>query len=181
MSDTALMLVDIQRDYFPGGQFPLPEMEAAGNKAAEVLDSFRKRRLPVWHIQHIDLDASATFFLPESEGCRIHSCVAAHKDEPTIVKHFPNSFRETSLEKDLRAAGIKKLVFCGAMSNICIDASVRAAFDLGFECTVIHDACAASEMEFSAAKLSSQQVHSAFMGSLSWGFAQVVDSAAYLG
>lgn len=180
MTETALILVDIQRDYFEGGSFPLPDMQRAAENAAKLLTSFRKKNSPLWHIQHVELDPAGTFFRPASEGAQIHSSVAPRSPEPCITKHFPNSFRETILEKDLRARGIGKLIFCGAMSNMCIDASVRAAFDLGFECTVIHDACAASDMGFDGQVLAAAQVHAAFMGSLASAYAQVLDCAAYL-
>ena len=178
MDNSALILIDIQRDYFADGAFPLPTMQDAAENAVKVLTNFRKQKLPIWHIQHIEHDPSGSFFLPDSEGAKIHQSVLPIDGERLIVKHYPNSFRDTALLKELHIRGIHKIIFCGAMSNMCVDATVRAAFDFGFECTVVHDACAASEMEFNGKHLGSEDVQAAFMGSLGSAYAQVIDCAA---
>lgn len=180
MSKNAVIVIDLQRDYYPGGAFPLSGIELATQRTAEVLQSARRNNSPIWHVRHIELDPAATFFKADSPGIEIHDSVKPLQRETLITKHFPNCFRDTPLEQQLRDNGITTLVFCGAMSNMCIDASVRAAFDLGFECIVIHDACAASDMEFNGTALDAQQVHTAFMGALASAYAQVTDSASFI-
>jgi nicotinamidase-related amidase len=177
MGKTALILVDIQRDYFPGGGYPLPGMEVAAVRAAKVLEHFRISGLPLWHIRHVELDPEGDFFLPDTEGAEFHGDVAPIAGEKVITKHFANAFRDTALEKELRAAHVSRIVFAGAMSNMCIDASVRAAWDLGFECIVIHDACAASDLEFNDKSVTAPEVQAAFMGALASAYASVVSSA----
>src|SRR5262245_31704034 len=130
----ALLIVDIQNDYFPGGRMELEGSEAASLRAGELLAAFRERRLPVVHVQHVSLRPTATFFLPDTEGVKIHASVAPVGDETVIQKHFPNGFRETRLLEHLRQAGIQELVIAGMMTHMCIDATTRAAADLGFPC-----------------------------------------------
>ena len=67
-----------------------------------------------------------------------------------MVKHFPNSFRGTELAGLLRGLGTGRLVLAGMMTHMCVDATARAAFDLGFACTVAADACAAPAQTFGA-------------------------------
>ena len=93
--------------------------------------------------------------------------------EPVITKRFPNSFRETGLEERLRDDGVEELVICGMMSHICVDATVRAAFDLGFSCIVIHDACATRDLTFDRLTVPAAQVHASFMAALGAVYAQV--------
>ena len=85
---------------------------------------------------------------PGTEGVEIHESVAPLDGETVISKEHPNSFRDTVLEDELRKAGVDELVVCGMMTSMCVDATVRAAVDLGFDTTVAHDACATCELDF---------------------------------
>ena len=144
----ALLIIDIQRDYFPGGAYPLVEPEAAAGAARSVLDAFRDAGEPVVHLKHVWDEPEATFMRPGTEGVEIHALVGPAEGEPVIEKAAPNGFVDTGLEERLRAAGIESLVVAGMMSSMCVDATVRAGADLGFGMTVIHDGCAAPDLEF---------------------------------
>jgi nicotinamidase-related amidase len=174
MDKTALILVDIQNDYFPGGKMTLEGIEAAGINAARLLGRFREKELPVFHIRHLSIRPGATFFLPDTPGSEIHSSVAPMADESVIVKHFPNSFRETPLLDHLKKAGVTSVVVCGAMSHMCIDATVRAACDLDFQCWVAQDACATRSLAFGQETVPAVKVHAAFMAALSAAYAKVL-------
>lgn len=171
---TGLILVDIQNDYFPGGRMELAGMREAGLKAAQLLAVFRQRKWPTVHIQHISAQKGAAFFLPDTSGVTLHECIAPQAGELVIRKHYPNSFRETALLQELEKQDVKKLIICGAMSHMCIDATVRAAFDFGFNCTVIEDACATRDLEFGGQTIAARQVHGAFMAALGAAYANVL-------
>jgi nicotinamidase-related amidase len=171
---TGLILVDIQNDYFAGGRMELAGMDAAGEKAGELLTFFRDIRWPTFHIQHISNYESATFFLPDTKGAKIHSAVKPRPDESVIQKHYPNSFRETALLDGLKNDGVESVVICGAMSHMCIDATTRAAADFGFGCTVVHDACATRNLDFGGKKILAQDVHASFMAALGSAYAKVL-------
>ncbi|MFH1082759.1 MAG: cysteine hydrolase family protein [Pseudomonadota bacterium] len=175
----ALLLVDIQNDYFKGGAMELVSMELAAGNAEKVLSLFRRNALPIYHVQHISMGAGSTFFLLDTEGAKIHRLVLPLGGEPVIRKHFPNAFRETDLLSQLRKDNIKELVICGAMSHMCIDATVRAAFDHGFRCTVVEDACATRNLKFKDREIPASDVHSAFMAALSPIYARVVSSRQF--
>lgn len=177
MKRAGLILVDFQNDYFPGGRFPLPHAEAAVKQAGILLELARDKKIPLWHIRHIDNDPDATFFLPNTDGVEFHPIVTPLPHEKVIEKHYPNAFHETSLEKSVRSAGVELLFFCGAMSNMCIDSSVRAAFDLGFTCVVAQDACAASDLEFAGSAHEAKAVHEIFMAALASAYARVENRA----
>ena len=174
---TGLLLVDIQNDYFPGGSMELVAMDAAARAAASVLDRFRDRHAPVYHVQHVSTRPGATFFLPGTAGVETHASVAPAEGEAVIQKNFPNSFRATDLAGILERDGIERLVVCGAMSHMCIDATTRAAFDLGFACSVVSDACATRDLEFEGRTIPAADVHAAFMASLAVPYATVVTAA----
>ncbi|MGC8491596.1 MAG: cysteine hydrolase family protein [Syntrophobacteraceae bacterium] len=170
----ALLLIDIQKDYFPGGRMELVGAEEAGKAAGRLLADFRRRGLPVIHVQHISNRPGASFFLPGTDGVNFHESVTPRDSETLIQKNFPNSFRDTQLQNLLQKGGIKELVICGMMSQMCVNSTVRAAFDLGYKCTVAHDACAAPLLTFEGRQISSDCVHAASMAALASLFARVV-------
>ena len=169
-----LLIVDIQRDYFPGGAYPLVEPEAAAATARRVLDRFRADGGPVVHLRHVWVAPDATFMRPGTDGVEIHPDVAPAEGEPVIEKAHPNGFIETGLEDRLRSLGADELVVVGMMSSMCVDATVRAAVDLGFDTTVVHDGCAAPDLSFDNREVPGAAVHAAFMAALADGYAEVV-------
>jgi nicotinamidase-related amidase len=172
----ALLLVDIQNDYFPGGAMELVGSPEAVIQAAALLQAFRRAARPVVHIQHVATRPGATFFLPGTSGAEIHSGVAPLPDEAVFQKHFPNSFRETPLLEHLRGLGVTQLVVAGMMTHMCIDTTVRAAFDLGFQCLLAGDACATRDLARSGATVPAAQVQAAFLAALDGTFAKVLSA-----
>lgn len=180
MTNTALLLIDIQNDYFPGGAFEQHNMETAAQNAAALLAHFREHDLPLIHVRHENLREGAIFFLPDTPGANIHKSVAPNDNETIVQKNFPNSFRQTNLQDMLQKKGIENLVICGAMSLMCIDATTRAAADMGYNVSVIEDACAARELSFKDKTISAPHVHGAFMAALGMGYAEILSTQDYL-
>jgi len=178
--NTCLILVDLQNDYFPGGAMELVGIEGAAAHAQLLLNEFRKTKLPVIHIQHISARPEATFFLPDTEGVKINALVAPLPDESVVTKNYPNSFRGTSLLALLKEMASSDLVICGAMSHMCIDATTRAAFDLGYSCIVAEDACATRDLQFRDKTIKAAEVHASFMAALSFPYAKVIATREYV-
>jgi nicotinamidase-related amidase len=176
----ALVVVDVQNDYFEGGKLPLVGMDEAAANARTLLDAFRAANAPLFHVQHLSVRPGAGFFVPGTEGCEIHPGVAPAPGEPVVQKNFPNAFRQTGLNEGLSAAGVDAVVICGAMSHMCVDSTARAAFDLGYACTVIADACATRDLTFGDRQVAAADVHAAFMAALSAPFAAIEATAGFL-
>jgi nicotinamidase-related amidase len=170
----ALILIDLQNDYFPGGAMELSGSSAAVEKAAQLLRAFRQKALPIVHIQHVSTRPGAAFFLPDTLGVEIHAAVAPLAGETVFPKHFPNSFRETPLRQHLADQQISQLVIAGMMTHMCVDSSVRAAADQGFQCTLAYDACATRALSFEGNAVAAEQVHAAFLAALQGLFARVL-------
>jgi nicotinamidase-related amidase len=170
---TALLIIDIQNDYFPGGAMECVGASAAGAQAAKLLGAFREQRRPVVHVQHLSLRPGAAFFLPGTPGAEIHAGVRPVGDEPVFKKHFPNAFRETALLEHLRLSKISGLVVAGMMTHMCIDTTTRAAADMGFSCSLAHDACATRPLSFNGVQVPADSVHAAYLAGLNGLFARV--------
>jgi nicotinamidase-related amidase len=174
----ALLLIDIQNDYFPGGGMPLVEPERAAAAAARLLAAFRAEGAPVIHLQHLWDEPEATFMRPGTPGIEINAAVAPRSGELVLTKEAPNGFLGTALERELRAREPEEVVVGGMMSSMCVDATVRAAADLGFSVAVAHDACAAPDLRFGDQDVPGAAVHAAFMAALADGYARVEEADA---
>lgn len=181
MENTALIIIDIQNDYFPNGKMELEGSIKAAEQAKKTIDVFREKGRPIYFIQHESLQPGASFLVPNTEGNQIHELVKPLPDETVIIKHYPNSFRETELLDKLKEQGIKKLVIVGMMTFMCVDATVRAGFDLGYECVVLHDATAARALEFENDAIPASQVQGSFLAALGMAYAKVEGTEAFIG
>jgi len=161
----ALVVIDIQNEYFPGGALTLPYAEGAASRAAEAIDAARAAGIEVIHIRHEEPD-SDEYFVPGSTGAATNDAVRPVGGEPVIVKHYPNSFLETDLAERLAKAGAGRVAFCGMMTSMCVDATVRAAADLGLKPLLIDDACAAPDLEHRGVRVPATEVHAAFCAAL---------------
>lgn len=164
--ETALLIIDIQKDYFPGGKMELVNPLEAGRNAYMLLQCFREHAGHHIHIQHISLDPHATFFIKGDSGSDIHNAAAHFEGEPIVYKHEPNSFLNTNLLEMLKGWQVERVVITGMMSHMCVDATARAASDLGFKVIVAEDACATRDLKFDNTLIPAEHVHKAFMAAL---------------
>lgn len=109
----ALLLIDIQNDYFPGGAMELVGSPEAGIRAGKLLQLFRQKSLPVIHMQHIATRQEATFFRPDSPGVEIHESVTPRAGETVFQKHFPQQLSGKTASGIPAPAGDHPACYCG--------------------------------------------------------------------
>jgi nicotinamidase-related amidase len=166
---TALLIIDIQYVYFPGGRLPLMNPEEASLNARRILIRFREKNDLVVHIRH-----------NTQTGGEIHKNVAPLETEKVISKDSVNSFKGTDLLDYLKENKVKRLVICGMMTHMCVEAAVRAASDYGFEVIIVDDACATRALKFKDREISADAVHCSTLASLSGYYAKVIDTKTFL-
>jgi len=176
MNKRALIVVDIQNDYFANGKWPLAGAEAAADNAARIIAAARDAGDLVVHIRHESAGENAAFFVAGSEGAQLHPKVLNRPGETVIVKNHVNAFRETDLKATLDRNGIEDVTVVGSMSHMCVDAVTRAASDFGYRVTVIHDACATRDLEFNSTLVPAAQAHAAFMAAFAFAYASVLST-----
>ena len=120
---------------------PVPGIGIALIEARRVLDLARTAGMPVFHVAHRGAPG-APLFDPEGPFCEIATEVAPLPGETVVTKATPNAFTGTDLAERLARTGRRELVFVGFMTHNCVSATVWAAFDLGYRCTVVADAVA---------------------------------------
>ena len=177
---TALIIIDIQNDYFDKGTMTLVGSDKAAENARLILDRFRADKLSIIHIQHIAARPTATFFLPNTKGAEINEKVKPLGQEKVIVKHYPNSFRETELLDYLKGENITDLVICGMMTHVCVDSTARAAKDFGFNIVLIGDACATKDLEINGQTVKAEEVQKSFLAALNYFYTFVKTTKQYL-
>jgi len=154
---------------------PLDGPVEAAVQARKLLAYFRYNHLPAVFIQHVSLSPEATSFRPGSPGVSFYSSIRPLAGETVVRKHHPNSFRETNLLELLRTHEVSRLVICGMMTHMCIDATTRAACDHGFECIVAADACATRDLVFAGETVPAAMVQRAFLAALNGTYAKVMN------
>jgi nicotinamidase-related amidase len=176
----ALLIIDIQNFYFEGGRIPLVGSDQAALKAGVVLSAFREKGWPVFHIQHLPMDAPS--YIPGTTDSQyaIREAVKPAPGEPVVAKHFANSFRDTDLAAKLKAAGIKTLVVAGMQTHMCVEAAVRHAADAGYVVVLVEDACATRDLKRGETVVPAGHVQAAVLAALDGAYARIVTAKALL-
>ncbi|ASN59224.1 cysteine hydrolase [Latilactobacillus curvatus] len=175
----ALLVIDVQNDYFQNGKMPLKNPL----KALEIINQleffFKEKKLPVIYIQHIKKNKGADFFEFNTDGVRLHPDLMVTKESIIVEKHFPNSFQETTLSEVLVALGVEQVVVCGMMTHMCIDSTTRASFELGYRPILIQDATATKSLENNGVEVPAELVQASFLAALT-NFSRVVMSSDFI-
>lgn len=169
----ALLIIDVQNDYFPGGACELFQPLEAEETIKSLIKESRKIGRQIVYIQHIN-PPDDSFFLEGTLGCEISERIKPQPDDKVIVKHYPNSFLETELDSYLKKNEISKLVVCGMMTHMCVDTTVRAAMDHGYEVELAARACATKDLEIAGERIPAQIVQKTFLAALEGTFAKIV-------
>jgi nicotinamidase-related amidase len=166
---TALLIVDVQEFYFPGGRMQLENPELAGMNAGLLLDHFRNNEMLVYHVRHN--------FEP---GGDIHPYVKPQEGEAVFSKDQVNSFAGTGLLEMMQQDSVEQLVICGMQTHMCVEAAVRAAHDFGFTCLVASDACATRALQYEEHIIPAKNVHYSTLSTLQGSYARVITTDAIL-
>ena len=140
----ALLVIDLQNDYFPGGKFPLWNTAAVLSNIEQAIKAARTKGIAVIHIQHIANPKMgiAPFFNSGTDGVNIHPRVlAAAPDAPVVVKEYADSFFGTKLEETLSGLGVDELLICGMMTQNCVTHTAISKSAEKYKVTVLTDCC----------------------------------------
>ncbi len=138
----ALLVIDLQNDYFPGGKFPLWNTDAILQNIERAIAKANAQGIPVIHIQHVAKQGMAPFFNEGTPGADIHpSILAAAPKAPVVVKEFADSFEQTNLEETLTKLGVTDLVVCGMMTQNCVTHTAISKAVEKYNVTILPDCC----------------------------------------
>ena len=169
----ALLIIDVQNDYFEGGACELHNAREAEDHIIDLIKESRELGRHIIYIKHIN-QLDDDFFVEGTYGCEISERVKPLPTDTVIIKYCPNSFLGTELNDCLRSLGVEKLIVCGMMTHMCVDTTVRAAMDHGYEVTLVADACATKDIEINGEVIPAETVQKTYIASLAGVFAEIV-------
>ena len=169
----ALLIIDVQNDYFPGGANELSHPSEAEKRIRQLIAESRVCGRPVIYIQHFN-PPDDTFFLEGTLGAEISDRIKPADNDKVIVKRYPNSFLETDLDEYLKSIGVTELIICGMMTHMCVDTTVRAAMDYGYSVKLVADACATMDLTTNGETVPADMVQKAFIAALDGVFATII-------
>ncbi|MDF3002068.1 MAG: isochorismatase hydrolase [Bacillota bacterium] len=140
----ALLVIDLQNDYFPGGKFPLWNTEKTLKNVLTAIERANHKRIPVIHIQHIaDPERGmAPFFNEGTDGASIKpEVLEAAPGSPIVIKHHADGFYQTNLSKVLDGLGVKELILCGMMTQNCVTHTAISKSAEPYSVTMIPECC----------------------------------------
>lgn len=143
-STRALVVIDVQNDYFPGGGFPLWNTDKTLENTEMAIAQARAQGGRVVHVQHVANTANgpSPFFNPGSEGVAIHPRIlAAAPDAPVVVKQHADSFVGTTLEATLQHWGVRELLVCGMMTQNCVTHTAISRSAEKYRVCILGDCC----------------------------------------
>ena len=141
MPQAALIVIDVQNDYFPTGAYPLHDTQAVLERTVQAVRSAQAQGLPVVLVQHVAKGPSP-FFNADTEGVQIHPLLrAAAPDAPVVVKAHADSFLSTTLHATLAALGVDSLWLCGMMTHNCVTHTALSPQAQGYTVRVLEDLC----------------------------------------
>lgn len=175
----ALIIIDVQNDYFSGGKMELVNPDIALKNINLLEDYFNDKSYPIIYIQHIMNFENAPFFAANSEGANLYKGLKTNKNSIIIQKECPNSFLNTSLKETLDRLNVNTLVITGMMTHMCVDSTTRAAKELGYSALLVHDATATRNLEFNGQVAEANYVQTSFISALQ-NFATVVSTKDFL-
>lgn len=139
----ALIVVDVQNEYFPGGGFVLENAEEACRGVVDAIEQAKREGWLVVGVQHVNA-SDAPAFRADTEGVKTHDHVAAALgDAPIVVKSEADSFFNTDLEKIVRQAGVTDLYLTGMMTQHCITHTALSPQARHLNVHIIAKGCAA--------------------------------------
>ena len=173
LSESALILIDCQNTYREG-VMKLDNVEVALQNVKKLLELAREHGTPVFHIQH-DGGKGSPYDLNSRLGA-IADEVAPVDGEYVIVKSFPNSFIQTSLDEALRKRGIENIILAGFMTHMCVNSTAHGGFNRGYNVTVVAEATATRALCRSNGKqLTAEQVQEVTLAATEDLYAVVID------
>ncbi|MGB0907660.1 MAG: cysteine hydrolase family protein [Maricaulaceae bacterium] len=177
----ALILIDMQMAFrdeaYWGGARNNPDAE---EKALSLLSHWRSKDWPVFHIQHNSADPNSILKTNRPEGAPLPGFEAL-EDETVIEKNVNSAFIGTDLEERLRASNINTLVICGLTTNHCVSTTTRMAGNLGFDVTLVGDACATfARTGPDGQSYTAQDIHDISLANIHGEFCTVMSAAKAL-
>ncbi|NLQ17667.1 isochorismatase family protein [Marinomonas sp. M1K-6] len=145
MSRTALLVIDVQNDYFDNGNFPLWNTEKTLKETLNAIRAAKEQNAAVVLVQHVAAGESP-IFIEGSEGVKLHQAILdAAPDAPIVIKQHADAFQNTNLTQVLEALEVDRLAICGMMTQNCVTHTAISDSAASYQVSILPDACTTRE------------------------------------
>ena len=170
----ALIVIDVQREYFDGA---LPIRHPAGHLESilAAMDDADQVKLPTVVVRHHQPDPDSPIFRLHSDMWQLLHEVEARPRDLLVDKQLPGSFTNTDLDKFLKAHDIDTVSIAGYMTQVCCDTTARQAFHRGYKVEFLSDATGTLDVSNKAGSVTAEQLHESILVSQQMFFSDVID------
>lgn len=176
----ALLVIDVQREYFEGGQLPVTHPQDHFRNILKAMDSAKEAGVPVVVVQHTFPQPEMPFFQKGTPGWELHPDVASRPRDHWIEKNLPGSFTGTDLEDWLRGRAVDTVTIAGYMSHMCCDTTARQAAHLGLHVEFLGDATGTLPVKNSAGEVNAEELHRSILCAQQMMISEVLDADRWL-
>jgi nicotinamidase-related amidase len=178
VQNTALLVIDFQNEYFDG-RLPIPNGISALRNAQRLIDFADRRKMPVFHVQHV-APADSPVFAEQSALIEIHRDIRPSANHVVLQKTSVSVFATTDLDSRLQKAGIQTLIIAGLMTHACVAGAARDAVPLGYSVIVVDDACATRDIDTAGGTISHDVLHRSALATIDDTFGEIMTTAQLL-
>lgn len=155
MTNLALLVIDVQKEYDSGGALEIPDLQKSLPFIERLVTAAREKSVDVIHIRHIESDSDAEEFCEGTKGVEFIDGFNPLEGEKLITKHVPGSFTGTDLHNYLQSKGVGTIIICGYCSFLCCDTTAREGCQMGYDVIYVDDAIG----EFEIGDYTTEELH----------------------
>jgi nicotinamidase-related amidase len=172
----ALLVIDVQNEYFPGGLLPVSYPQGSMENILNVIETAQLNGVMVIVIQHTAPQPGSKTFVKDSWGWTLHDSIKNNGYDYLIEKNLPGSFTGTNLEDILKENGIDTVAISGYMTQMCCDTTARQAFHLGYSVEFLSDATGTLDISNYAGKVTAEELHRSILVTQAMRFSKVLST-----
>jgi nicotinamidase-related amidase len=176
----ALLVIDVQNEYFPGGALPIIHPQNHLENILETMDAAKRDEVTTIVVRHHQPDPNSPLFCKGSKNWELHPEVASRHHDLLLDKQLPGSFTNTGLEMFLRERGIDTVSIAGYMTQICCDTTAREAMHRGFTVEFLSDATGTLDVENSAGSVKADDLHKAILVAQQMFISEVISKDEFI-
>lgn len=176
----ALIVIDVQNEYFEGGKMPITYPENSFDNIKKTMHAARENNIPIILIQHTETWEHADSFRPGTYQHEIHPEVLEIGGDVTFEKHKPSSFHETGLDAYLKGHHIDTITICGYMTQMCCDTTARQGAHMGYQVNFLSDATGTLDFSNNSGSISAKTLHEAILVTQAFAFSKVMTADEWI-
>lgn len=183
---TAVLVIDFQNEYFPGGRMVIPDGGSALENTRRLIKAADAKGIRVIHVQHV-LPAGAPLFAEGGKTVQFHPDMQPRTGETVVQKDNVSVFAGASaavMDKTLKEAGIDTLIVTGLMTHACVSGAARdaAAAPRGYRVIVSSDATATRDLQLATGtRIDHKTLHAASLATVEDTYGDVMTTDAIIG